>query len=169
VVQEEQWRQPLYWLERDGRQLEFTLYGPRERHPDAPVCHLSGYEADAFASWAGARLPTEFEWEHAAAAQPFAGNRFDASHSIGVAALYKTTVYCFFTFLVLWGEKMFHAYRESGMLGEAFMDVWAQRDRNVIFAKVLCIGLAFMGYHLFKGIDRRLGEGTLKRLVFNRP
>jgi ergothioneine biosynthesis protein EgtB len=79
VVQEERWRQPLYWLERDGRQLEFTLYGPRERHPDAPVCHLSGYEADAFASWAGARLPTEFEWEHAAAAQPFAGNRFDAA------------------------------------------------------------------------------------------
>lgn len=54
------------------------------------------------------------------------------------------------------------------MLGEAFLEVWTQRDRNVIFAKVLCIGLAFMGYHLYKGLDRRLGEGTLKRLVFNR-
>jgi ergothioneine biosynthesis protein EgtB len=77
VVQEEQWRRPLYWLERDGGQLEFTLYGLRERHPDAPVSHLSGYEADAYAGWAGARLPTEFEWEHAAAAQPFSGTDFD--------------------------------------------------------------------------------------------
>ncbi len=98
-----------------------------------------------------------------------AGNRFDASHSIGVAVLYKTTVYSAVTLLVLWAEKMFHAYRESGMLGEAFMEVWTHRDRNVIFAKVICIGLAFLGYHLFKGIDRRLGEGTLKRLVLKRP
>ena len=97
-----------------------------------------------------------------------AGKRFDASHSIGVAALYKTTVYSAITFLVLLAEKLFHAYRESGMLGEAFLEVWTQRDRNGIFAKVLCIGLAFMGYHLYKGLDRRLGEGTLKRLVFNR-
>lgn len=98
-----------------------------------------------------------------------AGNRFDSSHSIGVAALYKTAVYSASTFLVLLGEKLFHAYRESGMLGEAFMEVWNQRDRNVIFAKVLCIGLAFMGYHLYKGLDRRLGEGTLKSLVLKRP
>jgi len=97
-----------------------------------------------------------------------AGTKLDANHSLGVAALYKTTVYCFFTFLVLLAEKMFHAYRENGILSEAFMEVWAQRDRNVIFAKVLCIGLAFMGYHLYKGIDRRLGEGALKRMVFDR-
>jgi len=98
-----------------------------------------------------------------------AGTRLDASHSIGGVVLYKTMIYTLWTFLVLWGEKMFHAYRETGALGKAFVDVWAHQDRYVIFAKVLCIGLAFMGYHLFKGIDRRLGEGTLKRLVFNRP
>ncbi len=99
----------------------------------------------------------------------WAGNRFDASHSIGVAVLYKTTTYSAVTLLVLLAEKMFHAYRESGMLGEAFMEVWAHRDRNLIFAKVLCIGLTFLGYHLYKGLDRRLGEGTLIRLVLKRP
>jgi hypothetical protein len=57
---------------------------------------------------------------------------------------------------------MFHVYRGNDMLGEAFMDVWIQRDRNVIFVKVLCVGLAIMGYCL-------LGEGTLKRMLFNRP
>lgn len=70
IVQERQWRQPLYWLEKDARPLHFTLRGLQPREPDQPVCHLSGYEADAYASWAGARLPTEFEWEAAARAQP---------------------------------------------------------------------------------------------------
>jgi hypothetical protein len=98
-----------------------------------------------------------------------AGTRLDASHSIGRAALYKTMIYSIWTFLVLWGEKMFHAYRETGTLSKAFVDVWMHQDRYVIFAKVLCIGLAFMGYHLYKGVDRRLGEGTLRRMVCDPP
>ena len=69
VVQEKQWQQPLYWLDRDGAPMHFTLHGLQRREAAQPVCHLSGYEADAYASWAGARLPTEFEWEHAASAQ----------------------------------------------------------------------------------------------------
>ena len=71
TVQQQQWTQPLYWREVRGKAMEFTLYGLRERQADQPVCHLSGYEADAYANWANARLPTEAEWEFAARQQSF--------------------------------------------------------------------------------------------------
>src|SRR5690606_26768868 len=75
LVERERWRRPLYWHQDDAR--EFTLGGWRERDPQAPACHLSHYEADAFARWAGARLPTEAEWEAAAAACAIDGNFAD--------------------------------------------------------------------------------------------
>ena len=98
-----------------------------------------------------------------------AGTRFDTRRPLVAAAAYKTLCYGVATFLVLFAEKTFHAYRESGALGAAVMGVWEHRDRNVMLAKVLCIGLAFAGYHLYAGIDRRLGKGTLWRTVWRRP
>lgn len=75
TVQREGWSHPAYWLPRDdGSFAEFTLGGTRPLDAAAPVCHVSFYEADAYARWAGARLPTEHEWEHAAAPLSVAGN-----------------------------------------------------------------------------------------------
>ncbi|MGH8447614.1 MAG: ergothioneine biosynthesis protein EgtB [Solimonas sp.] len=65
AIQERGWRQPLYWS--DDLDSEFTLYGRVALNPQAPVCHLSHFEADAYARWIGARLPTEAEWEDFAA------------------------------------------------------------------------------------------------------
>ena len=66
------WDRPLYW--EGDLESEFTLGGMREIDEHAPVCHVSYYEADAFSRWAGARLPTEFEWEAAAGGEEIEGN-----------------------------------------------------------------------------------------------
>jgi ergothioneine biosynthesis protein EgtB len=82
VVQAERWRAPLYWQVDDDAapggkgadRAAMTLRGLRPLQADAPVCHVSYYEADAFARWAGKRLPTEAEWEVVARERPIAGN-----------------------------------------------------------------------------------------------
>ncbi|MEY2473868.1 MAG: hypothetical protein QOK28_3197 [Actinomycetota bacterium] len=65
-VQADGWDSPLYWWQENDEWWTFTMGGPLLVRDDEPVVHVSWYEADAFARWSGARLPTEFEWEHAA-------------------------------------------------------------------------------------------------------
>ncbi|HEX8445242.1 MAG TPA: ergothioneine biosynthesis protein EgtB [Sphingomonas sp.] len=77
-VQSERIVAPLHWHQVDGRWHGFALDGLHPLHPAAPVTHISHYEADAYARWAGARLPTEPEWEAAAEAfDPTGGNQLD--------------------------------------------------------------------------------------------
>ena len=84
IVNERGWDRPLYWSE--DFETEFTLAGVRTLDRNAPVSHVSYYEADAYARWAGARLPTEFEWEDAAADLPVEGNLMEQNYWQPVAA-----------------------------------------------------------------------------------
>ncbi|MDN4073161.1 ergothioneine biosynthesis protein EgtB [Fictibacillus terranigra] len=72
-----QWESPLYWFKRDEEWHVYTLGGEKMLDPQEPVCHVSYFEADAYARWAGKRLPTEQEWEHALAGQETNGNFAD--------------------------------------------------------------------------------------------
>jgi ergothioneine biosynthesis protein EgtB len=74
TVNEQRWQAPLYWMKRDGAWWYFTLSGFRPVDESEPVTHVSYFEADAYTNWAGARLPTEFEWERAALDCPIEGN-----------------------------------------------------------------------------------------------
>ena len=90
IAQAEQWQMPLYWTNTDGYK-SMTLSGLQLINLNAPVTHISYFEADAYARWAGKRLPTEMEWEVAANAYPMQGNFADAERyqpqpAIGIAS-----------------------------------------------------------------------------------
>jgi ergothioneine biosynthesis protein EgtB len=121
-IQRAGWQAPLYW-QRDGEQwIELTLGGPRELDPDAPVCHLSHYEADAFATWAQARLPSEEEWEIAAQDQPLWGNFVENDHLQPVACIAGEGLQQLYGDVWEWTSSAFRPYPGfrplAGSLGE---------------------------------------------------
>jgi ergothioneine biosynthesis protein EgtB len=84
-VNEESWQAPLYWIRRDGQWRHFTLAGLQPIDPHRPVCHVSYFEADAFARWSNARLPTEAEWETASGEIPVEASFADGLLRAGAA------------------------------------------------------------------------------------
>jgi ergothioneine biosynthesis protein EgtB len=84
-VNEDGWQAPLYWIRRDGQWRHFTLAGLQPIDPHRPVCHVSYFEADAFARWSNARLPTEAEWETASGEIPVEASFADGLLRAGAA------------------------------------------------------------------------------------
>ncbi|MEM7126555.1 MAG: ergothioneine biosynthesis protein EgtB [Chloroflexota bacterium] len=102
-VQRQEWKAPLYWEQRDGEWWVQTLYGLQRVNEQEPVCHVSYYEADAYARWAGVRLPTEFEWEIASAELPLTGNFADSRR---------------------YHPEALNGHTQQGILNQMYGDVW---------------------------------------------
>ena len=92
----------------------------------------------------------------------------DTRHPIWAATFYKTLFYCTVSAPVLFAERVWHFYRETGTIGEGVVEAWNHMDPNRVLAKVIVVGIVFGCYHLYHGIDRRLGEGKLRHMILSR-
>jgi len=125
AVNEKNWKAPLYWEKCDGKWRQFTLHGVENLSPDEPVGHISYFEADAFARWAGARLATEAEWELASEGVPIAGHFVDDELFKPIAAKLGDGIYAptqMFGDLWEWTRSSYSPYpgykTTDGALGE---------------------------------------------------
>lgn len=121
-VQAQQWKSPLYWEQTDGEWLIYGCHGVMPLNPAEPVCHVSFYEADAYARWAGARLPTEFEWEIAAQSVKQDGNLLEQGMFHPQAAHTENTLQQMYGDTWEWTASSYTAYPGyrpvAGVLGE---------------------------------------------------
>ena len=122
TIRAQGWEAPLYWERRDGGWHTLTLAGTRGVEPSEPVCHVSFFEADAYARWAGARLPTEFEWEAAAAGEAVEGNFLESERFHPAPATTSRPLAQLFGDIWEWTASPYVAYPgfrpASGALGE---------------------------------------------------
>ena len=119
TVQAREWQRPFYWLDE---RHEFSLGGVREMHPAEPASHISYFEADAFASWAGARLPSEAEWEVWARQFPLRGNFADSGRFHPAAAQHEDGAVQVYGDVWEWTRSAYSAYPgfkpAAGAVGE---------------------------------------------------
>lgn len=139
TAEAEGWQAPLYWERRDHGWNEFTLGGELPLPAAAPVCHLSYYEADAYARWAGKSLPTEAEWEVAAAGAPIEGSFAESEHGHPVAATGLGTLEQLYGEVWQWTASAYLGYPgyrpAGGAIGEYngkwMADQWVLRGASV--------------------------------------